>query len=85
MTFPIKKSFLSPLAQNYAQLKKQSVGRTPDEAKNMLEESNSSMSEDTVTLSSGQSDNRNLLKLGRSQPVTPVEKQALQFQFSLYA
>lgn len=77
MTVPINKTIPSPLELNYAEMKKQSGGINPNAARNKMEESISSMPEDTVTLSSGQSE--------RSQPVTTVEKQALQFQFSAYA
>jgi hypothetical protein len=85
MTVPINKTISSPLELNYAEMKKQSGGKNPNAAGNKMEGSISGMPEDTVTLSSRQSDSEPLPKFERSQPVTTVEKQALQFQFSAYA
>lgn len=78
MTVPIKKTIPSPLELNYAEMKKQSGGKNPSAARNKMEGSISSMPEDTITLSSGQSEQS-------SQPVTTIEKQALQIQISVYA
>ena len=85
MTVRLNKTIPTPLELNYTEMKKQSGGKDPSAARKTTSGSISSMPEDTVTLSSRQSDGEPLHKIERSQSVTAVEKQALQFQFSAYA
>lgn len=82
MTSPIRKKLPTELEQQYAEMKKQSGDskKKPNWVKNT--ELNSKMPSDTVTLSSEQ---LNHDKPKVSQPVSPVEKQALQAQFSIHA
>jgi hypothetical protein len=85
MTTSIRKNIPTPLEQKYAEMRKESgdYKRNPNWVKNAEAESTSNMPKDTVTLS-GQ-DGEALPKLKQSQSVSPVEKQALQTQFSVHA
>jgi len=86
MTTSIRKHIPTPLEQKYNEMRKESGGnkKNPNWVKNVEPESLSNLPTDTVTLSSGQ-DSENPVKLKRSQSVSPVEKQALQIQFSVRA
>lgn len=86
MTLSIRKPMQSPLELNYTAMKKSSTGENQYTARKVTSGlATSSLPEDSVTLSSGQSDSNTLPKIKKSQPVTSVEKQALQIQFSVYA
>jgi hypothetical protein len=87
MTTSIRKTIPTPLEQKYTEMRKESGGnkRNPNWVKNDATELDSTMPTDTVTLSSGQPDIENPTKLKRSQSVSPIEKQALQAQFSVHA
>jgi hypothetical protein len=85
MTLAIRNRQPTELEQQYAAMKKQ----TGDSKKNLDRnnkdnvDASSNMPTDTVTLS-GQTE-QNPLKLKQSQPLSPVEKQALHIQFSVRA
>ena len=86
MTTSIRKHIPTPLEQKYNEMRKESGNkRNPNWVKDVETESLSKLPTDTVTLSSGQADSENPVKLKRSQSVSPVEKQALQIQFSVRA
>ncbi|MBW4055653.1 MAG: hypothetical protein HIU83_09645 [Proteobacteria bacterium] len=86
MTLSIRKPMQSPLELNYTAMKKSSIGENQNTARKVTSGlAISSLPEDSVTLSSAQSDSNTLPKIKKSQPVTTVEKQALQIQFSVYA
>lgn len=82
MTTSIRKHIPTELEQKYTEMRKQSGDnkRNPNWVKNTAGEPIPRPQVDTVTLSA-QPDPR----LKRSQSVSPVEKQALQAQFSIRA
>jgi hypothetical protein len=86
VTIQIRKKLPTELEQQYAEMRKQSgdIKKSPNWVKNVEVDSNSNMPTDTVTLSSSQTD-LNQPNLKKSQPVSPVEKQALHTQFSITA
>jgi hypothetical protein len=83
MTTSIRKHIPTPLEQKYAEMRKESgdYKRNPNWVKTP-DVPVPSMPKDTVTLTGQDNDE---LALKRSQSVSPVEKQALQIQFSIQA
>jgi len=84
MTPSIRKHIPTPLEQKYAEMRKESgdYKRNPNWVKNP-DVPASSTPKDTVTLTGQDSEPARRLK--SSQSVSPVEKQALQIQFSIQA
>lgn len=84
MNIPIRRGIPSQLESQYAELKKQAVAdRELNQKKNTTKEQISNEGVDKVTLSSLQPDTDNPAKRKPSQPVTPIEIQALLTQFSV--
>jgi len=81
MTTSIRKNLPTPLEKQYAEMRKDSGGnkRNPNLVKDAAADLTSNLPADTVTLSSAQP----VPKLKRSEPVSPVEKQALKSLFSI--
>jgi hypothetical protein len=77
MTFAIRKKPPTELEQQYAEMKKQTGDgrRNPNWVKNVEVNSKAGKPTDTVTLSD--QPDQNQLKPNKSEPVSPVEKQAL--------
>lgn len=87
MTLSIRKNIPTELEQKYSEMRKQSdiTKKSPNMVKDVAADATASVQIDTVTLSSRQTDSGSLPKVVRSQPVSPIEKKALQSQFSIHA